>query len=278
MSAFKDRTGIEYGRLTAIKPLYSKPGLGWVWLCECNCKTENKNTKEVSGNKLEVGDTRSCGCLYDETRETCNRTHGMSDSPEYGSYRKMLTRCCNPNCDEYPDYGGRGIKVCDRWLESFENFHADMGNMSPGCDTIERPDCNGNYCPGNAIWAPRCVQNNNKRNSHYETHNGVTQTVADWARELETTPSAIRYRLKKFKGDFAAVVADLEAMSELPTGENKLGKWSWGGRDDWSIAALAKHVGVIDTTLRRNLNKPGVTVEEAIRLSRRKPGRPKATG
>lgn len=113
-------------------------------------------------------------------------------------WRSMRNRCYNVNQQSYKDYGGRGIVVSPRWLgsEGFANFTADMGEPKED-ETLDRIDTNGNYEPDNCRWLSRLGQANNKRNNHNITVNGVTKTVAQWARELGCNGSAILYRLKK---------------------------------------------------------------------------------
>ena len=106
----------------------------------------------------------------------------------------MRRRCLNPNVKSYPDYGGRGITVCDRWAK-FINFWNDMGPCPEGLE-LDRKDNDGNYEPGNCRWVPRSVQAKNKRNNRLLTAHGQTKTLAEWARELNMTHGAIHYRLR----------------------------------------------------------------------------------
>jgi hypothetical protein len=126
-------------------------------------------------------------------------THGHAQKGNinrtYSIYRDMRTRCENPNYKEFHLYGGRGIKVCDRWA-SYENFLADMGERPIGM-SIERKDVNGNYSADNCIWANNEVQANNKRNSVLLDYQGKVQTVAQWARELGILDKTIYFRLSK---------------------------------------------------------------------------------
>lgn len=107
----------------------------------------------------------------------------------------MKNRCTNPEVQSYPDYGGRGIKICDRWLNSFENFYEDMGERPSNQHSIDRIDNNGDYEPSNCRWATRTEQNNNKRNIVRLTFNGKEQTLLEWSKELNISLTVLRDRV-----------------------------------------------------------------------------------
>lgn len=136
------------------------------FLCRCECGAE----KVVDGPSLRIGATRSCGCLQSELvteRRTkhgdTSREGGRKIPPEYTAWTSMKNRCTNPKCQRYKIYGGRGIKVCARWTESYEAFLADVGRRPGAGYSIDRIDTDGDYEPGNVRWATRSEQMLNRR-------------------------------------------------------------------------------------------------------------------
>lgn len=144
-----------------------------LWVCKCACG----NTAEVVAGNLRHGLSRSCGCLKAEAaRARCSnpathpaRKHGHArnwtskTTPEYGAWQKAKFRCSNPNDPFYPDYGGRGITMCQRWRESFEAFLADMGTRPGPGYSLDRIDNDRGYEPGNCRWATALEQAANRR-------------------------------------------------------------------------------------------------------------------
>lgn len=156
-----DITGKRYGRLVVIERANLAPHGHWRWHVKCDCG----NKKSVEQAALISGVTVSCGCYrLERVREAiaiCKTTHGKSKTPTYRIWRVMLNRCDHSSQDSYKYYGGRGIKVCERWRK-FENFLSDMGEKPDGL-TLDRKKSEGNYEPGNCRWATWTEQRMNQR-------------------------------------------------------------------------------------------------------------------
>jgi len=187
-------TGLKFGRLLVIRSVRKADQARLFWECQCDCG----KTVVICGQNLRIGMTQSCGCLQKErVLETCFK-HGLSHTSIHNTWMSMKQRCEDDHCKAYPQYGGRGIKVCERWHE-FNNFYADMGLPPQKGMTLDRfPNNDGNYEPGNVRWATKKEQANNRRSSHLLTFEGKTQTIAQWEDEVGHRRGVINNRL--FRG------------------------------------------------------------------------------
>ena len=191
-------------------------------------------------------------------------------------------RCYNESCRDYRYYGGRGIKICERWLESFENFLEDMGLRPEGC-TLERKDNNGDYCPENCVWATRAVQSSNTRSTKLITFEGETHSVSEWERIKGFKQGTLKARLGRLnytvEEAFAksvvcgAKLPNKQYKERKPIDKSKLAR----GLDAWqagftketleearamaeagaSFSAIGRHFGVSVTTASNAVQRKG---------------------
>jgi len=152
-------TGQQFGYWTvlALHPVRSSGGQAR-WLCSCRCDTE----RVVLGDSLRRGTPKSCGCFKREMLIERNWKHGLSHLRAYHCWKNMVARCCHPEHPEFNECGGRNIKVCEAWRESFLTFYADLGDPPPNM-SLDRIDNNGNYEPTNCRWTTSLVQSRNRR-------------------------------------------------------------------------------------------------------------------
>lgn len=191
MPQFVDRTGQRHGRFTVVS-FVGRVNKRSVWRCQCVCG----NVRDVMAQSLVAGTSKSCGCLFLETRRARKgipATHGQSKTRTYRIWCGIKKRCYNKNDHAYPRYGGRGITVHDRWRSSFENFVSDMGECPDGL-TIEREDNDLGYEPGNCRWATYAEQNLNRRNSHKVVIGGEEVPLLIAARRQGINYSTAYYR------------------------------------------------------------------------------------
>jgi len=213
-----DLVGERFGRLVVLERAEDHICKGGKdrkrrWKCICDCG----NITYATTMDLRKGDTTSCGCRRQETLdEFTNRhkTHGMTNTRIYGIWKAMRARCTQPNYPQYHRYGGRGISICQEWLDDFMAFYEWAINNGYADDlSIDRIDVNGNYCPENCRWVTNDIQQNNKRTNKYYTYNGETHSIADWARILKLPYKQLCYRLYKGWGFEEAVAIVRNALN-----------------------------------------------------------------
>lgn len=179
----------RYGKLLIIGEMHRREGRTWV-MCACDCGV----LKDIRADHLKSGNSTSCGCDRLVKLKDKIKIHGDSGSREHFSWCSMKRRCTNPSDAGYMNYGGRGIKVCERWME-FSNFIDDMGRAPSVEYTIDRIDNDGDYCPENCRWATKMQQARNRRNNKIVEIDGVKKTLEEWSRGSPITYQGIRYRL-----------------------------------------------------------------------------------
>ena len=161
------------------------------WLCRCDCG----NVRQILENALARGTSQSCGCLSRELLAKRSRTHGMTKTPTHRSWANMIKRCTVPSANRFKHYGGRGIRVCRRWRQSFQLFLSDMGERPSLANQIERIDNDGDYEPGNCRWATIREQARNRSTNRMLTFNGETLCLTDWANKVGLSVGALSLRI-----------------------------------------------------------------------------------
>ena len=187
--------GQRFGRLTYLRNALDRGPIRYA-VFRCDCGTE----KEIHLHNVVRGVTKSCGCL---SRETTGKMaalysfrHGMYGTSTYVSWTSMKQRCTNPHHPHYHNYGGRGIRVCRRWLQSFKAFWLDMGTCPDGHYSVERIDCERGYSKSNCRWLPRNLQAQNRRDSSRIKYAGKTLCLSAQARRFGRNPELVRNRIK----------------------------------------------------------------------------------
>lgn len=195
MAKLINMVGQKIGRWTVIDRDTSVDSPKAYWICECECG----KVKSILGKYLRNGESKSCGCLKEEKLKTNSITHNMRHTRFYSIWANMKYRCSNSNSI---NYGGRGIKVCDRWTD-FNNFYEDMyisyqkAIKRDKNITIDRINNDGDYEPSNCRWASMKEQNNNKRNNRIYRYKDETLTIAEWSIKLDIPYHTLLNRLNR---------------------------------------------------------------------------------
>lgn len=199
--AKRDIVGTTFGRLLVLSEAPSmadsrgkKQGMV---IASCSCGA----SVVIRRNALITGNTRSCGCLQREETSARHTRHGHSrpgrSTPEVVAWHAMKQRCYYTQNINYKSYGGRGIRMCDRWLHSFESFLEDMGPRPSPQHSIDRIDTNGHYEPANCRWATRTTQQRNTTRNRWLTLDGITRSMAEWTELRGWGRSVIESRLAR---------------------------------------------------------------------------------
>lgn len=209
-----DLTGQKFGRLTVSEEHFNHGRTKRRWFCVCECG----RTTSVFQFSLKRGITKSCGCLRDEMRPAIAAktftTHGMSKTPEFVAWCSIVQRCTNPRARVYKHYGGRGIKICDKWASSFDAFFNDVGPRPSSEHSIDRINVDGDYEPNNVRWATRNQQAQNQRRRADNTSGVVGVSFCRprkiWSVSMKRDGEMIFH--KEFKSKEQAVAARLAAL------------------------------------------------------------------
>lgn len=196
-----DITGRKFNRLTVIRRLGRDVWHQYFWECRCDCG----QICSVRGHEIRSGRTKSCGCLWRESIILHNQTYTHPKrphmpksprTPEHQVWSNMKQRCYNQNHARYKDWGGRGIRVCDEWLNSFQAFLSHVGLRPSPVHTVERINNNGDYEPGNVHWALPVDQARNRRDNRVIVFNGESKILGDWAKQYGLRFGCLHWRLK----------------------------------------------------------------------------------
>ncbi len=189
-----DLIGQRFGRFVVLSRAPNQRG-NTRWLVQCDqCGvTLVRSPTQLHGSAARAGKKQRCGHF----------NHGTVGTPEYQCWTSMKARCYSPSCGSFAAYGGRGITICDRWLNSFENFLADMGQRPSDGHSLDRIDVNGNYEPSNCRWATSDVQSRNTRRvcltvelvAVMRAKHADGARVVDLARQHNVSESAVRHAI-----------------------------------------------------------------------------------
>lgn len=211
----RDLIDLKFERLTVIKLSPKTYRVGYkFWTCFCDCG----KAVDVSQSHLVTGHTKSCGCMKSEIHSKRLTTHGKSEHKLYRLYNSILERCYSQYSKSYIEYGGRGIKVCDRWRNSFLHFLDDIGEKPEGKYSLDRIDNNGDYEPDNVRWATDEQQSNNRRNIIFLTYKDETKPLSQWAKDIGLKRKTLACRIKRGW--------TIEEILETPVLTNKM-KWQF---------------------------------------------------
>lgn len=256
---FLDISGQRFGRLSVLMPVTSHVTSETKFTCLCDCG----KTKDIVGRSLTKGFTVSCGCYRNERVGVSNSTHGASRIGAdkkirklYSVFSGMWSRCSNRNSWAYHRYGGRGIKVCDRWKD-FELFALDMGPTLHGNLSLDRINNDLGYSPDNCRWADNVTQANNKTTNVFLEAFGRRQTGPQWAREFGIKYHTIRARLRLGWG-----IEDAISRPLVEVGQHRTTKLVVGG-ETRTLQQWARISGIAAPTIWARI-KRGEPVEQAV--------------
>lgn len=247
------------GRLTAIEQFGFDKQRNATWICRCDCG----NYIILRNNSFSNEKTISCGCYLKEVLNGNTRSvkHGESSSPEYRIWSGIKDRCYREKIKSYSRYGGRGIKMCDRWKNSFEAFLEDMGRRPEKGMQIERIDNNSNYEPENCKWDTRKNQCRNTRRNIYFTIDGETRLMVEWCEHFGIDHANVRHRM-----NIGWSVEDAFKIPEKKTNKNNSINilFTMDGETK-SIKDWCVQYGINLKTFRHRWEKIGMSTEQSIK-------------
>lgn len=251
--------GMRFGRMVVVS--YSEP-IFYQDKCECLCDCGRR--KRVYIKSLTSGKTSSCGCLAIERTRQFHTIHGESiknnKSPEYRTWSGILSRCLNKSNPGYKRYGGRGIIVCERWMDSFSNFLLDMGRKPIGC-SIDRIDNDGNYEPSNCRWSNSKEQSNNTSANHIIEFNGTKKTIQQWAEYYGMNHYTLRRRIRENWPIEKCFAEPIRSDSLIHRGK----KYEFESLS-LTIVQWSKKTGISLSVLKYRLSKQKLSLSEVLAL------------
>jgi hypothetical protein len=257
----EDLKGQVFGKLT-VKGRLQMPGFGGAWVCQCACGNEIT----VRTSNLKRGNTKSCGCLRRQ-KKPITRFRPSRKGDTKLSWELMIGRCYNSKSDKFKDYGGRGIKVCARWLD-YKNFLADMGPRPAGT-TLDRKDNDKNYEPKNCRWATAKQQANNRRDTIILEAFGKKQSLRTWAEEYKMPSSTLYGRLNKHTVEEALTLPLYGALrspeAKAQFYRNRKSSFfieAFGQRK--TLVEWSEQYGIRSSVLSARIRKRGMTPEQAL--------------
>ncbi len=203
---FVDLSGKRFGKLSVARIVVERANI-YQWECLCDCgKSILLKTKQLTGDN-----NKSCGCLKLEQLLSRSTKHGMARSKEYDTWISIKKRCLNPDNKDYKYYGERGITMCDRWQDSFQNFYEDMGDRPSKTHSIDRIDNNKGYYKENCKWSTKSEQCRNQRNNRIVIINGESVCLAEAAERYGIRTKTVYDRVKRGWDPMVALTKPIKA-------------------------------------------------------------------
>jgi DNA-directed RNA polymerase subunit RPC12/RpoP len=243
-----DLSGHRFGSVVAVRQdgKTSDGKIKWEFICDCGIAFS------CSGSRVKRGEVFSCPECSKKRVAKSRTTHGLRQTPEYRIWTHIKSRCLNSNVPEFKSYGGRGISICDQWIDSFENFISDMGNRPSPHHSIDRINNNGNYEPSNCRWATQETQANNTRKNKKIEINGEKKKDAECAIEAGLNSQIVYKRQKRGHSGVNLVLPRRELMVfEFNGVAATIPEWS-------------RLTGIKSATLYWRINKQRWSIEESL--------------
>lgn len=241
-----DMAGKKFGSLTALRATGTASSGDKKWQFQCDCGS----LVVATGYAARSGRRIACAACTRKLKPSKRIKHGMTESVEFKTWTGILTRCLNPNSASYNDYGGRGIKVCDRWRSSFKSFLEDVGPRPSEQHSIDRINNDKGYAPDNCRWATHNEQARNKRNTVLVDVDGEMKPLSQISEELGVSISAMRYRVSK----------GLKGRGVI---NSPVAKYTLNGITD-TTSGWSKRTGIKQSTISMRLSTYGWSVEKAL--------------